>query len=520
MSEEEELKIKRLLTLYLASLITFPDDHPSHFQLCNPETAMEVREIPKEVIGLRRQYLKAIQANIKARQNYQDLLASRKSDIGSSSAGEEVGGGAARLETHLKLLQMRRRHKEMQITRDYLEKLKKINPAKDGVLDFGSSQSRDDEMSKLASIRGGNGYGSQEEGSNALTKKLERAVIRAKYQLEREKSLLAEVKARHAHEDLQGRVTDLRARVNALSATRDELIRFLEEKMASASIENDDVPALSAEHGDEMTSDRDQIHEQISAEYERYVAARKNVLEAAAKTLSASPELGSEVTSSDTTTKTAEDRTRAPLPGVGQSSVSPLPFITGQLLPLLQNQNATALQNSYTAKVLNAERGKELDSLERLAHESHLLPAYPIMARQERFKNVAAALGGLRTLDQAIMGRKKEKDEMVRRAEAWAFAAEEAKRAQEEFVLEKVRYGNERLDGASTSLALLNELLGVDPQDSTVVGDDSSEPDIWLEAAGAATQKAQSHRPRPNTQEKGPWAGLNGKIGVSGRTES
>jgi hypothetical protein len=38
-----------------ASLITFPHDQPSHFQLCHLETALEVKEIPKGVVGLRRQ---------------------------------------------------------------------------------------------------------------------------------------------------------------------------------------------------------------------------------------------------------------------------------------------------------------------------------------------------------------------------------------------------------------------------------------------------------------------------------
>src|SRR2546423_7227146 len=80
MSSDENLRIRRFLTLYLASLIAFPDKQPSHFQLCHPETALDVQSIPTEVVGLRRQYLKEIQANIKARQ---DLLASKKSDGGS-----------------------------------------------------------------------------------------------------------------------------------------------------------------------------------------------------------------------------------------------------------------------------------------------------------------------------------------------------------------------------------------------------------------------------------------------------
>jgi hypothetical protein len=514
LSSQEVLKIRRRLTLYLASLITFPDDQPSHFQLCHPETALGVKHIPKQVIGLRRQYLKEIQANIKARQNYQDLLASTKSEIGSLTTDGDAVEGATRLETHLKLLQIRKRHKEVQITRHYLEKLRETNPAKDGGLDFGSRRVHEDEMSQAPSVEGGNGYGSHGESTKALMEKLERAVVTAKYQLEREKRLLAEVKALHVKDGLQDRLTDPGARLQALSATRDELVRFLEEKMSIASVEDDGVPAHVTEHGDEPRVDREQVLQQINAEYERYVAARKRVLEAAANALYISTEPGSEKAVSDKGIKTAENRPRAPPPATSQSPVSTLPFISERLLPLLRNQKATSLQKSYTAKIIKTERVKALDGLERLADESRLLPEYPIMARQERFTNVAAALGGPRQLDQSMIGSREDMGEMVRRAEAWAFAAEEAKKVEEDFVMEKVRYGNERLDGAGESLALLDQLLGGKPQDSELAGDGGSEADIWLEAAGGSTQNAQSRRVRPSQQEQGPWAGLHGKIGV------
>src|ERR1700733_5426674 len=198
MSPEETVKIRRLLTLYLTSLITFPDERPSHFQLCNPETALEVKSIPREVTGLRRQYLKEVQANIKARNDYQDLLAQR---TGPGETGEDVadaGDRVTRLETHLRLLQLRKRREEVRITSHYLEKLKETNPAKDGGLPF--KQQPIGEDATTASFQAPLGIDDGNTGrdsTEALIKKLERAAIRAKYQLEREERLLAEVKARH-----------------------------------------------------------------------------------------------------------------------------------------------------------------------------------------------------------------------------------------------------------------------------------------------------------------------------------
>jgi hypothetical protein len=106
-------------------------------------------------------------------------------------------------------------------------------------------------------------------------------------------------------------------------------------------------------------------------------------------------------------------------------------------------------------------------------------------------------------------------DEMIRRAEAWAFAAEEASKAGDGFVMDKVNYGNERVDGTEGSLALLDKLLGKDPQKLATAGHGGDEADIWLKAVGAGTENAQNRRARPIQQESGPWAGLNGTVGLA-----
>jgi hypothetical protein len=282
--------------------------------------------------------------------------------------------------------------------------------------------------------------------------------------------------------------------------------------MSSVGLENDDAPARVADQGHEPCPNREEVEEQIKAEYEAYITVRKRLLEAAAKALHTSPEQDIRNVVSDRSTGAAENRAHPT--ATGQPAVSALPFISEQILPLLQNQKATNLQKSYTAKVIRTQTVKALDCLERLADESHLLPAYPIIARQERFKDVAAALGGPGKLGQA-MDEPGQSDEVVRRAEAWAFAAEEAKKAEEDFVTEKIKYGNEMLDRAEESLALLNQVRSGDKEESELDNDDGGEADIWLEAAGADTQNVRSRRMRSSQLEQGPWAGLNGKIGVS-----
>lgn len=497
-SPEKTLKIRRLLTAYLGSLITFPDESRSHLQLCLPEGALDVKEIPKEVIGIRRQYLKEVQANIVARQHYEKLKAQNSESEIPEDAGGHCDDGPARLESHLRLLQTRKHHKELQIIRKYFDKLSEINPAKNGHLQFKSRQNGDLGVLELPPARLENGEAASEESTEALTRELEKAVIRAKHQLERERRLLAEVKTRHANENPRVNQT---ARLRALSVTRDELVRWLDEKLSQAGVENDTSLADEVMENPEAQIDYASIEIQIKAQYEQYIEARKRLISVAAIATSAL-----QPPSQELALESEEDTNQGP-PVTTQSTISTLPFISEQLLPLSNAQKSFILHKSYATKIVNKEKSSTLDSLERLADESHLLPAYPIMARQPRFRNAAAVLGP-RSLGNAMSSG--EKDELVRRAEAWAFAAKEASAATEELVEERVRHANVRMDEAEANLAELETLLGREPRQAAE-GDDHDE-DVWLEDVDV--RRPQQRRPRQGHRETGPWAGLNGKLGI------
>ncbi len=479
--------------------------------MCLPESVIEVKNLPKEIVGIRRQYLREVQANVAARKRYDGYLAGNISKNASDDTNDFAKSSPTRLEVHLRLLQMRKRHEELRITRHYLDKLRETDPAKNGHLHLKTHQNGEVHVQELVipSSEPENEFASG-ASTQALTRELEMAVIRAKHQLEKEKQLLADIKAQREPEAPSG-LGGQTSRLLALSATRDELVRWLDEKLSQAGTEDGTVDPKDAIENAEDPVDYARMYEQIQAQYEKYIEARKKLLSVAAIATSTSipPQ------SQETTVNINAESSKTTSNMLAQPTFSTLPFISEQLLPLLQAQKSSALQRSYATRLLTTEKSAALESLEWLADESHLLPAYPIMARQERFRH-AAALMGPRKLERAMTD--DELDEPVRRVEAWAFAAKEASSAREEFVGERVGYSSERLEGAENNLAELSALLRrtSSEEESRQRGERDADEDVWLEEVGA--QGPKPRRARQGQREKGPWAGLNGKLGVEDHT--
>ena len=496
-SPQEAVRIRRLLTLYLNSLIVFPEGiEYSHAQLCIPQNALTVKKIPKEVTGVRRKYLESLRANIAARNSYDELRVGGGTGKSVSEESLNDADGAKRLQMHLHLLKRRQRHAELQIEQHYLGKLSETNPVKDGFLDLkAGKENLSASLSTLSAETTELEAARERETMEALTEKLERAVLKAKLQLERERRLLAEVKARYEASDQPASDAN---RLQALSATRDELVRWIEEKLSKAGAEGQatSAPDVTSPSETRDSFDAAQMREEIMAQYEQYIKARKKLLDAATAATSPLPQRDSIVE-----TKEASSTI---LPPALQRDVSFLPFVSQQLVKLLQSQRAIATQQSYISKEINKEKSSMRDTLERLSDESHLLPAYPIMARQDRFKSVVAALR------PSSLGEGGQKEEIIRRAEAWAFASKEANLATEELVGGQAQQGKEHLDHAQKSLAELDALEGqggAKPQES----DESEEEDIW--AGSITSQHRQRRKARQGKLETG-WAGLNGRIGL------
>jgi hypothetical protein len=215
-TRQEALRIRQALTLYLQSQIVFTDDDVStsanchaHLSLCVPRDAVVgVKRIPLELSGLRREYLKALQENVAAMQEYKAIsgdVASGPtvSEVKAKSAdvareGQETNGSSAVLQEYIAFLRDRRLYEKLQVFQHYLNKLSERGGS---LLDVAGTGGDQHERLRRPGIDENatqdNGRANKaEEDLEELVFTLEKAVIRAKTQLDREKELLKELRAR------------------------------------------------------------------------------------------------------------------------------------------------------------------------------------------------------------------------------------------------------------------------------------------------------------------------------------
>jgi hypothetical protein len=509
---QEALRIRQALTSYLRSFIVFADDtdpssyNQSHLALCAP-TATDVKRIPADLPGLRKEYLKALQANVAARKDYravsEDIVALRRQRAPKSRPVEAVDPQEpGDLQDYLQLLRDRRRHTKLQVFQHYLEELRAKET--DGLGDISTV-----EGSKLllqtegldAHVSSRNGGGTDLED---LVHKLERAVVRARTRLDQERHLFEKVKVQHALRN-DASSDEVILKVRALQRTRDELVQWVEERLVT---EGDPDESLIQDLPPEEIEETQRLLEhqkiQISEQYAIYLQARRELLDAASRACQPITVTGPSKppTRQTYTTEVFSEEIPAPDP------LDVLSYTNETLLPLSKSHKALALQKSYLTGLLAKEKSTTLRMLHRLSDESHLLPEYPILARQPRFKHAVAALAphhSPQSTDQP--------DEVVDLAEAWAFASGAAAANEQDYVQQKAMLGTEV---ARDARKLLGEVYGTLNQELDGAERDPDVSDIWASEARSTRQAGMgfSGGSRLKKRPRGPWSGLNGRVGV------
>ena len=533
-TRQEALRIRQALTLYLQSQIVFTDDDVStsanchaHLSLCVPHDAVVgVKRIPLELSGLRREYLKALQENVAAMQEYKAI--SGHGDVASgpmvsevkvkaksadaTREGQENNGSSAVLQEYIAFLHDRRLYEKLQVFQHYLNKLSERGGS---LLDIAGTGGDQHERLRRPGIDENatqdNGRANKaEEDLEELVFTLEKAVIRAKTQLDREKELLKELKGRWELSGETRNDVSSATRITALRRTRDELIRWVEEKLV-ASGGDDDGPLLQdipQDDGHDSASLIEEGKRQIEEQYAAYIKARKSLLETVSVALQPTTNGGTTVSSPS-------------LPGVTRQSLAPSRSKLGDLLlytsevlhPLTKVQRSLALQKSYLSGLLAKEKLTARRILDRLSSESHLLPEYPLLARQPRFKHIATAIGP-RSRQRSEQQLHKA-DEIVSHAQAWAFASEAARMNEREYVEQKTGLGGEMADSAHETLKEVYEILNQNLDEVTRDKDEEHDTqDIW--ATDLRLTRYQTRQPRGERRVKGPWSGLNGRVGILG----
>jgi hypothetical protein len=512
-SRQEALRIRQALTYYLRSQIDFAEDDSenpnchfqSHLTLCVPQDAVvNVKRIPAELTGLRKEYLQALQANLAARKEYHSLtekVASAKERTKSSKNESPSVDHSSELQTYLRLLRDRRRHAKLQVFQHYLQELKERDSSiSERIGDRGSQGQQIVSLEETEEEHKPTGRDA-DDGIEGLVHKLERAVIRAKAQLDRERNLLDGLKSQLASD---GTDVPPAVKVAALQRTRDELVQWVEEKLVSVG-NADDAPVqdLSSEEIEESTRLLEDQKAEIAAQYVAYVEARKRLLDAASRAC--------QPVTMPSTKPSRQSVDLGKLAIGDRSSLDPLEvlsFTSENLLPLSKAQRALALQKNYLSGLLTKERSTTLRILNRLSDESHLLPEYPLLTHQPRFKHISSRHATNAT------GLPKP-DEVVTLAVSWAFASEAAATNEHQYVEERLVEGQEAATDAEHVLQevynMLNQDLEETLRDPQSSEDDSN--DIW--ASEARSTWSRTRATRSQKQPRGPWAKLNGQLGIT-----
>ncbi|KAJ5105567.1 hypothetical protein NUU61_002914 [Penicillium alfredii] len=516
---QEALRIRQALTAYLRSFIVFADDAnqsnhlaQSHLALCAPTDAVvDVKRFPADLPGIRKEYLKALQANVAARKNLrtvsQNVASLRQERVSRTRPSNEDSPQepGADLRGYLLLLRDRRRHTKLQVFQHYLEDIKTQDGVDEAAIGTGEDLSQEllpDDPKADGSDRNGTG------GLEELVHQLERAVVRARTQLDREKQLFEQVKTRHdSRTTPAGNEVPPAVKVQALQRTRDELVQWVEERLVSEGDPEEsllqDLPSEGIEEAQRLL---EECKSQIQEQYTAYLQARRELLDAASRACQPVT-----VTTKPSTRSTHQPELlteEAPPP----NPLDVLSYTSETLMPLSKSHKALALQKSYLAGLLAKEKSTTLRVLNRLSDESHLLPEYPLLARQPRFKHAVAALNTRQQTEQPDQNRA---DEVVALADAWAFASGVAAANERDYVQQKVTLGVEVAHDARKTLGEIYSTLYQDLEEAMQenAGQQQEVSDIWASEA-RSTRPRKPSGSRTERRPKGPWSGLNAKVGV------
>ena len=505
-SRQEALRIRQVLTSYLRSQITFAEEDPerpnphaeSHLVLCAPHDAVvDVKRAPLELTGLRKEYLEALQANVAAKQENQSVSENlaAKTQQRSKARAETTTTPVPKseLQTYLALLQDRRRNAKLEVFQHYLQELKGRQTVE--LEQFDKTEDQNQHLQRIGGYEDGGQGGSGEEGVKGLVHKLERAVIRARAQLEREKKLFEELKAKHdARENTDNGDIPSASKIQALQRTRDALVQWVEEKLMSVGA-NDEGPIeeLSPEEIEDASNLLDGRRTQIMQQYTTYVETRRALLETAAKSCQpVAPGPAKPREPSDDNDKPIAEE---PLP---LEPMDAMAFASERILPLSKSQRGLSLQKSYLLGMLSKEKSTTLRILNRLADESHLLPEYPLLSRQLRFKHATA--GSRSSLSPRELA---PPDEITSLTEAWAFAGGAAREHEQEYVAQKIVEGGVTAHEALQTLEEICDTLNQDLQD------------VFEDAQESSTGVQSRSKSSSIEKQTGPWSELNGQVGVA-----
>lgn len=481
-SRQEVAHIRRVLTLHLKSQV---DDKGDDKLLAPISLACEpANKLPTTSgnHGLRKEYLRALKANIKARQEFARLTS--ESQITKENEVEEIS-----LAPYLALEKQKQKLERLRILQKYVDSLAIKTPAFASFLEQPAASIEALPQLPTEAIASAARSGSEPSTVNLddLIQDLERDVLRAKLLLKSEKELLAKIQAEQ-QKRLRRRSSLKPAEpdqtLNALEKTRNELISWVEEELGKAG-DSDAQPENPSKSRDSEVPIEESVNE-VREKYARYLRERKGLLEALARP--AVPDVAPKKENNDIPQESHSTTEVAEMAGF----ISPY---LSELLAISREQKSLSQQRSHLTTSLAKQNKEMIQVFDRLAEESHLLPKYQLPQKSIR--------KGTGTFADEVNVAVKESPGVIHKAAEWTYAAQASSIDTMEAVCVNVDEGKTAIEEAKTALDKLDQILGYSSQ-KTVKGNTSG-GDIWM-------QEAESRGVKDGNTNI--WSTLDGQLGV------
>jgi len=406
--------------------------------------------------GIRREYLRCVKAEIKVREEYDKIIKERQSASLEDQRATAVEASGTALDTFLDVVKYRRKHERLRIIQDYVDGLAQKPAASADYLDpkvvlkdAGALPKVPQEVMDASRPR----LDAGKKDLNELVDQLEKSVLRAKLLLKREQKLLSKLKA----EGSNGISAVGGSKLQALGTTRNELINWIESELGKAGESSDDGPRSEA-------GEKDYIERQLNSiqrQYSQYLKARQNLILAA----TGIPEPPVSISEqNETAVRSASDGSTS----LGNMSHAIHSYLEG-LTSILNDQKSIIQQKSHLTISLAKQLKVASQGLDRLADESHLLPAHPM-------PSIISQRKGAASFGEEISNY--EKPDSSRRARAWVFASDAASTTTRADVLGGLEEGEVAIMDAKKTLVELQRLLGDDGEQGTGMRD------IWADLDG------------------------------------
>ncbi|KPM39477.1 hypothetical protein AK830_g7087 [Neonectria ditissima] len=491
--------IRRVLALHLGSC---SHNGPIKQPVSLVDVADDVKLGP-ELKGVHREYIEALKSNVAARRKYTEVV--QANPARPASPREPSSTSVDLVEEQIALLKLRNKLDRLSAVQKYLDLLIQKPAASVEFLDpediFHGAVELPGVPKEVVSSLVAQQSASKPDLKGQVAQ-LEKTMLRAKLMFRREEQLL-----RDARNNAQGipDVISNGTRLDALNATRNELITWIETELGKASGEEDAGGGGDSvsRNQDRLAADSATVHSQLAAikeKYARYLSARRSLLSAISERPGASqpPVLKSH----DPTQHQTVEADPAP------SNYLLTPYIE-TLLSFSRNQRAMITQKSYMNSTLSKETKDACQVLGHLAEESQLLPLYPMSVSSRRMSGLGEVLGS-----------SSERSGFTGRIQPWVFAADSAKIATLETVAERVEGGQVALESSMKALREIDHLLGreqVDGPDEPK--EEPTDDDFWLNTGTKKTTSTRKHTEKEKGAAKkasDAWSSLQGNLGLIG----